>query len=244
MMAKNKFDYSKNKGLYEVTLRVELLEKRILLNSKSSDEEVLEIGIGSGDTILMLIKNFQNVTCLDSNPEICSKMKYLLSKKSNKVKIINSKIENAKLSQIGYKHIILQNMLEHLEDPIGVLKYLKNYLNSDGYMYITVPLANSLHRILGVLKGCISQIKELSKTDIEYGHYRVYSPDLLRKHILDAGLNIEYELPFYIKPLQTCYLKQLPLEAHKDLFLLGQKVPEFASYIYIEVSHKMGSISP
>ena len=73
----------------------------------------------------------------------------------------------------------------------------------------------------------------LAESDLVRGHHRVYTPQVLREHAESAGLGIHGEVPFYFKPLATATLTPLPPEVHRGLFLLGRRLPEFASYIYL-----------
>lgn len=238
MPHKVEFDYSKNEGLPEVVLRVELLRRRLKKLSNGKDSRILEVGVGSGDITAMLAKNFSYVTCVDPNKKNCNSLiKQLEAKDLNKVKFVYTKVEDIKFSSAGYSHIILQNILEHLKDPINILRKLSIYLKQDGYMHICVPLANSLHRWLGVELGLIAHINDLSEVDIQYGHRRVYTPDLLREHIGLAGLQLTYEENFYLKPLPTSMLTHLPAKIHNGLYSLGHRFPEFASYIYVEATN-------
>jgi len=236
MIKHSKFDYSKNRGSPEVSLRLELLRERLKYLSKKSHARILDVGVGSGDITLMLLKHFKDITCVEYNMKNCSyAIERLNESNLRRIKFIYSKIEGVKFSKDAFNHIILQNMLEHLKDPVKVLRKLSLCLDSNGYMHISVPLANSFHRWLGVDMGLISRINGLSKTDIRYGHYRVYTPALLRKHIGLAGLRITYEKSFYLKPFPSSVLSGMPLGIHRALFSLGEQFPEFAAYIYLEL---------
>ena len=232
------FDYSKVQGIPEVALRVELLRERLRHFSKGRHARILEVGVGAGDLTLMLSRHFEDVTCVDSDEKNCKfVLKRLKDYNLRQVEFIHSTIEDAQLSAAGYDYIVLLGILEHLENPVAVLQYLKTHLLDGGYMCISVNLVNSLHRWLGVEMGLISHMKDLSESDSVLGHYRVYTPSMLREHIDAAGLHVTYEFPFYLKPFPTSILTPLSMDIHKSLFSLGQKLPEYASYIYSEATH-------
>ena len=88
---------------------------------------------------------------------------------------------------MAYDRIIMLNMLEHLAEPVDMLARLSNCLSNRGSIHITVPLAGSLHRWLGVEMGMIHRVDELAQSDVELGHYRVYMPEMLRDHVTAAG---------------------------------------------------------
>ncbi|MBN1870832.1 MAG: class I SAM-dependent methyltransferase [Candidatus Omnitrophica bacterium] len=229
------FDYSTVQGVPEIALRVELLSQRLQLLSKNEQPMILEIGVGTGDVTLMLAKQFKHVTCVDMEEDNCQAVSDRLKPSGlNHVEFVCSTIEAASLPKKSYQHIIMQNILEHLKDPVEVLKVVKNYLKPDGRIHLSVPLANSLHRWLGVELGMIPSTETLAESDIQYGHYRVYVPQLLRDHIQSAGYTVAFEKLFYLKPLTTAVLTPLSREIHEALFRLGERFHEFASYIYLE----------
>jgi len=226
----NNFDYSKIGEIPEVRIRAELLHSRL----RKSKRCALEVGVGSGDITLMLLDKFDSITCVDSNSKNFENLEKRIEKKDmRRVKFVHSKIEDANLPE-KYKDIILFGILEHLENPVDTLKKILGLMDRDGKMYIAVNLANSIHRLLGVKMGMISDVCELSESDVRLGHYRIYTPELLRSHLSQAGLRREYEQPFYLKPLPTSKLNSLSIEIHRGLDLLGREHPEFASYIYVE----------
>lgn len=233
-----KFDYSTVHGVPEIALRVDLLSQRLkTLSSGIGQSNVLEIGVGTGDVTLMLARQFKNVTCVDSDVGNWDFVHSRLQEEDLKhVQFIGSTIEKAALPQEGYHHIILQNILEHLKDPVEVLSVLKRHLRTNGHIHISVPLANSLHRWLGVEMGMIPHVEALAESDIQYGHYRVYTPALLGEHVGKAGLKIIFEKYFYLKPLPTARLTPLSMELHHAFYQLGERFPEFASYIYLEAT--------
>ncbi len=230
------FDYTQVQGIPEVALRIELLHDRLQSLSNGNQPRILEVGIGSGDVTLMLAQQYQDVTCVDAETENCERvLERLKDHNLSHVEIIHSTVEDAELPAEAYDHIVLLGILEHLKDPVDVLKCLAPCLRPGGCMHITVNLANSLHRLLGEAMGVIAHVEEISESDIRLGHYRVYTLPQLREHVASSGLQVAHEHPFYLKPLPTSMLTPLSMEVHRGLNALGQKYPEFASYIYMEV---------
>ncbi len=232
------FDYSEIKGIPEVKIRIDLLLSRLRILSGNSQPQILEAGIGAGDVTCSLLKIFNNVVCLDADiNNLDNVLKIVNEDNLTKPKIIHSTIEKAELVPGSFDHIILFGLLEHLEEPKYALKKTSRFLTDSGTIHIVVNLANSIHRLIGVKMGMIDNVEELSESDFNLGHYRIYSRDLLREHVQEAGLIISYEQPFYLKPLPTSKLSGLDFEVHKALDLLGREIPEYASYIYLEAKN-------
>ena len=230
------FDYTQLKGIPEVALRVQMLHDRLGELSGETQPDILEIGLGAGDVTLMLARRFDHLTCIDADSETCTQVLDRLEESGlNHVQVTASTFEEAELEKSAFDHIVLLGILEHLKDPVSVLKGIAPSLRTGGRLHITVNLAHSIHRLLGEAMGMISNVEELSDSDIRLGHYRVYTLEELRSHVSDAGLEVVHEQPFYMKPLPTSMLNDVPMEVHQGLNILGQKYPEFASYVYMEV---------
>ena len=230
------FDYSLIQGIPEVRIRIRRLQERLL--AKEGAARILEVGLGAGDVTLMLAdtvrrKGRGSLTCVDLNPEnLALAQTRLGADLAAQVTFCCAAIESAPLEG-PFDDIVLFGLLEHLEHPIPVLERLRTLLARDGSLHITVNLAQSLHRWLGVEMGQIPVVEALSENDIRLGHYRVYTLSQLRSHVLEAGLQIEREEPFYLKPLPTSMLTNLPMPLHEGLEKLGERFPEFASYVYL-----------
>lgn len=229
------FDYTQTSGLAEIRLRLEFLANR--LSERLAAEpapRLLEVGIGTGDCTMMLASMFSDVSSIDLDPIVCKRTTERLENAGRSgLKVICAPVE-AHAFDGRFDAVILQNILEHIEDPVAMLRRLREILTPEGRLYINVPLAHSLHRLMGVELGMIPAVDALSESDIEYGHYRVYSPDRMRDHIQRAGLRRVFEMPYYLKPLSTEMLRALSDEQHRALFSLGRKFPDFASYYYTE----------
>jgi SAM-dependent methyltransferase len=71
--------------------------------------------------------------------------------------------------------IVLLDVLEHVSDPVLVLRNAKTVLHQNGAIIVTVPAYQFL----------------FSDWDRALGHYRRYTASLLRHHATTAGLNVK-----------------------------------------------------
>ena len=231
------FDYTTVRDMPETTLRLQLLRQRLEKLHPIEPPAILEIGVGPGDLTLMLAQLTPHLTCIDCDQATIEHVAQRLHQHAlTHVRLLEDFIETAQLRPHAYDAILLQNMLEHLADPVGILRQAAVALKPTGRLHISVPLADSLHRQLGVAMGQLDRPDDLAESDRHYGHCRVYNPALLREHLDAAGLDVAYELPFYLKPLPTAMLAELPLDLHHGLFALGQSFPQLAAYLYVEAT--------
>ena len=232
------FDYSDVIKAPEVILRVERLERRLrMLGGGEIDKEqrVLEVGVGSGDVTEMLAKYFRTLTCVDLEKENIKLAKNRVKNRGG-VKFICKDMADMYFPH-QFDQIILFGILEHLVDPVLALAKLAPWLADNGRMHVLVNNASSIHRWVGVALGMMESVEDLTESDIKLGHYRVYTVPQLREHVNEAGLTVLREELFYMKPLPTSMMASLPMKIHKAFDELGEKFPEFASYMYFEVGH-------
>ena len=231
------YDYRQAEGIPEVAIRIALLERRLAAQLPAG--RILEVGVGAGDVTLMLSRAFLRpghgtLTCVDASAENVALTRSRLKAAGLPEPAFQvATIEAAALDGV-FDHLVLLGLLEHLADPVAVLRRLAGFLAPGGRLHVVVNLASSIHRWLGVEMGQIPDVEALSESDHRLGHYRVYTLPLLREHLVQGGFRILEEDPFYLKPLPTSMLNQLPMELHQGLESLGRRFPEFASYVRLE----------
>ena len=101
---------------------------------------------------------------------------------------------------------------QHVECPIEVLKKYRNYLDSDGKIYIAVPNAEALNRRLGNIAGLLPDINMLSDFDISSGHKRFYTVESLIAEANQSGFDIVTMEGIYLKPFTTEQIISLNLD--------------------------------
>ena len=122
--------------------------------------------------------------------------------------------------------------LEHVEDPVLVLKIAQNWLNAGGKLIAIVPHADSLHRRLAVAMGMLKQTDELGETDRKMGHRRVYNLANFENDIQSAGFDIEARIGLFVKLLPNSMMTGFSDDLLKGLMELGDQLPiEFATSI-------------
>ncbi|MBT0826807.1 methyltransferase domain-containing protein [Campylobacter lari] len=85
----------------------------------------------------------------------------------------------------GYDVITAFHVVEHLKDPIGILKKLSSKLKDNGKMIVEVPNANDA--LLTIYKN-----KAFSEFTYWSPHIFLYSPHTLKKLGEKAGLRVEF----------------------------------------------------
>ena len=233
----NTYDYSEIQDLPEVTIRIGLLMERLRSRVSEGSPRILEVGVGAGDVTIELTQTFSHVTSVDMDEATIALAQSRLQDKGLPApRFVLGKIEDLEFPPERFDHIILLGILEHLADPPSCLETMRRWLSPGGTVHVTVNLAHSLHRRLGVAMGFINDVEELGESDLRLGHHWIYTRSLLKEHVTTAGFEVGFERPFYVKPLPTSMLSDLPMEVHHGLNALADTLPQFASYVYVEAS--------
>jgi len=192
-------DKYQNKG-FNKTLNKARAEK--ILDILQDGRECLEVGAGEGQITKYLLSKFRSVSVIEPN------MKDLDVKHKNLVRIENEleKIE----AYCTFDSIICTNVLEHTLDPQVFLLALKEWGDDSSTFFISVPNARSYNRLLGVDTGFLKTPEEVSKQDVDAGHFRMYNIDTLKKEIEDAGFKILESGSMIYKPFPNEMMDKLP----------------------------------
>lgn len=153
------------------------------------------------------------------------------------------------LPKVGcpYDAVFAVYVLEHVQDPVLLLKLAKEALAPEGLLFVVVPNANALSRQLAVHMGLLPSLTSLTPRDIEHGHRRVYDFLSLKQDILAAGLCPIAQGGVMLKILADFQLDQLITlgilgQAQIDgLYSLGHQYPELCGSLYAvcgSASHK------
>ncbi len=127
-------------------------------------------------------------------------------------------------------------VLEHVKDPVALLQQFVPTLAPGGTMFIAVPNARSLHRVIGHHAGLLADMYALTKNDLWLGHRRYYDLPRLTADLQSSGLKMTTTKGIYLKPLTTSQLDSLDFsdDIVEALFAVAEGYPEIASAIYVE----------
>lgn len=207
--------------------------KRIIELSNPNDK-LLELGLGHGFTALNFSNYFNHHIILDGSSEIIKNFKSKHEK--FKSKIIETYFEKFETNE-KFDLIIMGFILEHVDDPVMIMKNYKNLLSPNGRMFLAVPNAEVMNRKLGEISGLLKNITELSENDFLLGHKRYYTQKTFIKDIHLSGLEVVKIEGIYLKPFTTKQMLSLNLDEEiiNSLCELGITYPELSSGIIVEV---------
>lgn len=197
---------------------------------------VLELGCFKGDFTRRLVPYFDDITCVEASDTAIAEARQKLG---DRVNFINSTFEKAVLSK-RYNNIVMTHVLEHLDDPVAVLKRVNNeWLAEKGRFFLVCPNANAPSRQIAVKMGLISHNSAVTPAEAEHGHRRTYALDTLERDAVAAGLKVVHRSGIFFKALanfqwdrmlQTDIISKEYLEG---CYQLGQQYPDLCSSIFL-----------
>lgn len=197
---------------------------------------LLELGSFKGDFTKRFISFFDDVTCVEASLVAIEEAK---GKLGNEVKFINSCFETVTLPK-RYNNIVLTHVLEHLDDPVLVLKRINDeWLAEGGRFFLVCPNANAPSRQIAVKMGLITHNAAVTLAEAEHGHRRTYSLDTMERDAVAAGLNIVHRSGIFFKALANFQWDRLlntdivSKEYLEGCYQLGQQYPDLCASIFL-----------
>ncbi|MBP2283050.1 2-polyprenyl-3-methyl-5-hydroxy-6-metoxy-1,4-benzoquinol methylase [Flavobacterium sp. CG_23.5] len=200
------------------------------------DGNFLELGSFKGDFTRKFIPYFDDITCVEASNEAIAIAQIEFG---DKVKYINSLFETAILPA-KYDNIVMTHVLEHIDEPIAVLKRINDeWLSDNGRFFLVCPNANAPSRQIAVKMGLISHNSAITPAEKEHGHHITYTLDTLERDAKAAGLKVVSRSGIFFKALanfqwdrllQTDIISQEYLEG---CYELGQQYPDLCSSIFL-----------
>jgi 2-polyprenyl-3-methyl-5-hydroxy-6-metoxy-1,4-benzoquinol methylase len=194
---------------------------------------VLELGPAEGLMTEQLTNKMEDITVVEGSVFFCEQLEI----KFPGIKVINSLFEDYEPTK-KFSNILLGHVLEHVNDPIEILKLVKQWLKPDGIILAAVPNSRSLHRQASVIMGILPSEDSMSELDHHHGHRRIYNPESFRSDFIKAGFQVLNYGGYWLKPvsnsqLNTSWTKEMLLAFMK----LGERYPDIAAEIYVVASH-------
>jgi 2-polyprenyl-3-methyl-5-hydroxy-6-metoxy-1,4-benzoquinol methylase len=190
---------------------------------------ILELGPAEGLMTKKLLEFDKNLYVIEGSNIFADKLK----KEYPAINVINNLFEEVKLN-LQFDNIVLGHVLEHVENPVELLKIVKQWLKNDGIVLCAVPNARSLHRQAAVHMGLMKTIFTLSDKDRHHGHMRLYTPETLLTDFLESNFEIIHSGGYWLKPISDIQIESTWTREMLYAFMkLGEFYPDIAAEIYV-----------
>lgn len=197
---------------------------------------LLELGSHKGNFTRRFLDHFDDITCVEASSDAVEDARRDLG---GNINFINSRFETVDLPR-RYDNIVLTHVLEHLDDPIGVLRRVNaEWLAEGGRFFLVCPNANAPSRQIAVKMGLISHNAAVTPAEDEHGHRITYSLDTLERDAVAAGLKVVHRSGIFFKALANFQWDRLlqtdiiSKEYLEGCYQLGQIYPDLCSSIFL-----------
>jgi len=201
----------------------------------------LELGSFKGDFTNRLLPYFEDITCVEVSTEA---IKIAMEKSGKKVNFYNLNFYDVNLPH-KYDNIILTHVLEHMDDPVSLLKKINtDWLSKEGRLFLVCPNANAPSRQIAVKMGLISHNNAITPSEKAHGHRITYSFDTLERDIRISGLDILNKSGIFFKALANFQWDQVIAqnivsnEYLEGCYQLGQQYPDLCSSLFFVCKKK------
>lgn len=197
---------------------------------------LLELGSYRGAFTQRLQTRFTDITCVEASNEAIQAAKRIIGDGAT---YLEAEFETANLPK-RYDNIVLTHVLEHLDDPVRVLRRINDeWLTATGRLFLVCPNANAPSRQIAVKMGLVSHNTAVTKAEQEHGHRRTYTLDTLEQDAKAAGLTIILRSGVFFKALANFQWDRLlktdivSREYLEGCYQLGQVYPDLCASVFL-----------
>lgn len=197
---------------------------------------LLELGSYRGDFTARLVPHFEDITCVEASNEALS---VACERLKGNATFVNARFETAQLPR-RYDNIVLTHVLEHLDDPVAVLRRVnEEWMAEGGRFFLVCPNANAPSRQIAVKMGLIDHNAAVTPAEAEHGHRITYSLDTLERDATRAGLRVVHRSGIFFKALANFQWDRLlqtdivSLQYLEGCYMLGQQYPDLCASIFL-----------
>lgn len=237
-------EYSKNyQSNYEFEKIVVQYRRRKVLEclSKHKHNSVLEVGCGV-DSLVHYMQDYENFTVVEPSKEFLKKNKDKLNNNKN-IKFIEGTLEQveSKLKQDKFDFIIVSSLIHEIEDLENFLQTLARIANPETTIHVNVPNSKSLHRLLGLKMGLISDLREKSERNHMFSVKRNFDLDELKNLFLGNAFNVKSSGSYFLKPFSHNQMYSMlknqiiNTQVLDGLYVLTDELRQYGSEIYVNV---------
>lgn len=197
---------------------------------------LLELGSFKGDFTRRFLPYFDDVTCVEASGVAVEEARRKLG---DRVHFVHSRFEAATLPK-RYDNIVLTHVLEHIDDPVRLLRRINDeWLAEGGRLFLVCPNANAPSRQIAVKMGLITHNAALTSAEAEHGHLRTYALDTLERDAAAAGLRVLQRSGIFFKALANFQWDRLLAtdivsgEYLEGCYQLGQQYPDLCASVFL-----------
>ncbi len=179
------------------------LRKTLELVGYISGKRVLDVGCATGYLGTKIKEKENTVVGIDISQSAITRAKDVL----DDAICVDTEQQWPILPHSPYDLIIMSEIVEHVFDPVQVLKQALRNLTDDGQIIITTPnFMKWTHR----LKFLFGNFAYTDQGALDFGHIRLFTYKYLHQLVKDSGCKVVKENHIIFPSKLTCFLKFWP----------------------------------
>jgi 2-polyprenyl-3-methyl-5-hydroxy-6-metoxy-1,4-benzoquinol methylase len=232
------YDLEHKDGARQYAYKFDTLLRRYIMRALDPflpPGRALEMGCYTGDMTELIAERYPDLTVIEASGELVAAASARLGRRAT---FVHGRFETVGLSD-RYDAVFLVHTLEHLDDPVGVLRRVNDWLTDAGRLIVVVPNANAASRQIAVQMGLIRFNDAVTDGERAHGHRKTYRLDTLQREVLDAGLRIVHSGGVFFKPLANYQFDRLiggdviSDDYLEGCYRLGMQYPDLCASIWV-----------
>lgn len=197
--------------------------------------KALEMGCYKGEFTKLILQHYSDVSVIEAADELID---YCKNEVSAEVNYVHGTFETVELPH-KYDAIFLMHTLEHLDNPVLVLKRINAWLSDQGKLFLVVPNANAPSRQIAVKMGLVPYNSAVIESERLHGHRKTYSLDTLEHETLSGGLKVVHRGGVFFKPLagsqfdEALSAKVISMDYLEGCYKLGMIYPDLCASVFL-----------
>ena len=237
-MTTRDYDTEHKGGARQYAYKFDTVLRRYIMRALDSflpSGRALEMGCYTGDMTELIAERYRDVTVIEASGELVAAASARLGPRAT---FVHGTFETVDLAD-RYDAIFLVHTLEHLDDPVAVLRRVNDWLTDEGRLAVVVPNANAASRQIAVQMGLIRFNDAITPDEWTHGHRKTYRMDTLQRDVRNAGLRIVHSGGVFFKPLANYQFdKLMGGDVISDDYLegcyrLGMQYPDLCASIWV-----------
>jgi len=193
-----------------------------ILECVGNNKKVLDVGCAEGNLANVMFSHECEVVGIEIDEKSAQNAKKFCKE------VVVGDVESTELPNKYhdyFDYILFADILEHLKEPLVVLKRSKKYLKDDGFVIISLPNISNWRMRLKFLLGKF----EYQNTGVlDIGHIRFFNEKSAKKLLKDAGFEIvRMDITGLDSPVGTKFFQ-----------LIGTQLPNLLAYQFLIIAKK------
>ena len=194
----------------------------------------LEMGCYTGEMTELIAARYDDLTVIEASDELVAAASARLGRRAT---FVHGRFETVAIAE-RFDAVFLVHTLEHLDDPIAVLRRVNTWLVPGGRLFVVVPNADAASRQIAVQMGVIPFNDAVTPDERVHGHRKTYRLDTLESDLVAAGLRIVQSGGVFFKPFANFQFDRLMASTIisedylEGCYRLGMHYPELCASIW------------